>query len=533
MLEKNKTDWRILTIYILITAIMFYSVVRVYKITTTNYKSVWQNSNTYKIKLGTARKTVFDCNLLPLTNKNKRMVAIIAPTDRAISAISTVLEGEELERVLKTLKEGQPAVCEVNRTIECEGIICTNIYDYANSDLVCPQLIGYLNSEGHGVSGVQQAYDEELFSEKEICAHFAIDANGNFLEGIAPEVTSYEGITSSGIALTIDDRIQQITKNAMQNATCGAAVVVEIGSGKIRAMVSNPTYDVTKVSNYLNSPNSPFLNRALASYNVGSVFKPCVAAAVLENKKYSEYTCECSGTFKIGNHSFKCHNFAGHGKMNMATALQESCNIYFYKISQLIGGKKIWEMASSLGFGNSIDLGKIKTTQGSLTALSVLENSQTAVANLSIGQGELLLSPVSIICLYEAIANGGVYNSPTIIEGSVENGRLIKQSNSLPTKVMSEDTANTLKDYLYGVVYKGIGQAAKPDLCTAAGKTATAETGWVQEGEIIQNSWFCGFFPFENPKYAVCVMIENSKQDGLTGAPVFKYIADNITRVIK
>lgn len=526
---KLKIHWRILMVYILLTAIMFCCIARVFAINKTDYQSVWRSQNSYKVKIGTARGTIFDCNLTRITNADKKTVAIISPTPRAITAISGVLEGDELNSVLEKLKKGEPCAVRVDKKIVCDGIICKEVYEYNSSRVTAPQLIGYLDTEGHGVCGIEEAFDDTLFSDNDICAYFAVDASKKLLEGIEPEFDESSLVQNSGIALTINNNIQKITVDAMEEVNCGAAVVMEIGSGKIRAMVSKPTYDVSKVAEYLESPNSPFMNRAISLYNVGSAFKPCVAAAILEDKRYINYSTNCFGSTYIDEHRFRCHSYLGHGSVDLQLALKESCNIFFYTVSQLLGANAINKMASSLSFGSSIDLGGITAETGSLPSVERLEASSTALANLSIGQGELLLSPVAILTLYEAIANGGVYHLPSIIEGSVKDGVLINKEQNSPTRAMSEQTANTLKNYLYEVVENGTGKEAKPQFCFAAGKTATAETGWKKEGKTIQNSWFCGFFPFENPKYAVCVMIEDYEQGGVTGAPVFRKIADNIT----
>ena len=135
-----------------------------------------------------------------------------------------------------------------------------------------------------------------------------------------------------------------------------------------------------------------------------------------------------------------------------------------------------------------------------------------------------------MLSLYEAIACGGVYYKQSIIEGTVEQGVLNKTNeNSVPTQAISEKTANILKEYLVKVVESGTGTKAKSRNVTAAGKTATAQTGKKDEnGNSIEHSWFCGFFPAEEPKYIVCVIIEDAKQGGVTGAEVFKEIAEAI-----
>ena len=185
-------------------------------------------------------------------------------------------------------------------------------------------------------------------------------------------------------------------------------------------------------------------------------------------------------------------------------------------------------MASSLNFGGSLYLADgYKTASGILPDKKELLN-EAALANLSIGQGRLLLSPTSILTLYCAIAGNGSYCAPNLVlqisnEGTVQNS--IAQN---PTRVMSEWTSTLLREYLAGVIINGTGIPAKPVLCTAGGKTATAQTGKYDEnGKEITNGWFCGFFPAENPKYVVSIMSENATGSDI--APVFAAIADSVT----
>lgn len=527
MAKKFVMARRIIGVFLCFTMLASVCFWRVYLVGN-SYVKANNTNNGYTLEVGRLRGTIFDCNMQPLTNSKTKIIAAISPTPRAVTAISAYLSGEELESVLNVLKSGKPAVAEVETEIDCEGIICLRIPEHVSSDTVCEHLIGYLNNENRGASGIEKAYDENLFSDEKIQIIYPSDANGNFLLGDQAEIVYNEYVTASGVSLTIDLEIQKITEKAMQDVASGAAVVMEVGSGKIRAMVSKPSFDLSNVGGYLADENSPLINRALTAYNVGSAFKPCVAAALLEKGENVYYTCECTGSAVVAGHTFKCHKLGGHATVNLASAISESCNVFFYKISALLGAESIYNMAKKLNFGSSIDVGRISTAKGSVDSLQNIKNSATALANLSIGQGKLLLSPVSLLTLYDAIANGGVYSMPSVVEGVVNNGHIERIKKEAPTKAMSEKTAKELKQYLRGVLIDGTGASARPEHVSAAGKTATAETGWVKDGRLIQNSWFCGFFPFDNPKYVVVVLIEDEIKSGSSGAIYFKKIADSI-----
>lgn len=527
-MNKN-TGFRIIICFSLIIALFFCCITRIFVINGSDYLSAAAQNNTYKFTLSKLRRTIFDSNMQPLTNSKTKIMAVFTPCESAVLATSNIKNSVDKERVLKSLKNGEPAVAEVNESIEAFGVYCSEIYINTPSNLLCPQLIGYLDSDGHGVTGLQKQYDELLYTEINHSVALAIDAKGRVLSGEDVYENFDESVINSGLALSINSDIQALTLSAMQNVSSGAAVITEIGTGKIRAMVSVPEFTADSVADYLNSENSPLLNKCIMGYNVGSVFKPCVAAAALEKSGFESFSVNCVGSNNIAGHIFKCHKLSGHGVTNMKNALAFSCNSFFYNISVGLGADTVYNMASSLGFGNNHEIAQGISLGGSLTQIDELRNNERTLVNLSIGQGKLLLSPVSLLSLYEAIANGGVYYQQTVVEGEVVNGVVYKGSDPTPIRVMSAETADILKEYLASVIEYGTGTAARPTLTTAAGKTATAETGWQKNGVLIKNSWFCGFFPKETPKYAVAILIEDSKGGDDVAAPVFAKIADSVT----
>jgi len=276
----------------------------------------------------------------------------------------------------------------------------------------------------------------------------------------------------------------------------------------------------------LSNEDSPFYNRATGAYNVGSAFKPCVAAAAIEAKK-SQLSVTCTGWEEIADRKFNCHKKAGHGTVNLKKALSESCNVFFYNLALKIGGDTLYSMASSLGFGQSLKLATgYHTAKGNLTSKGALSN-EAELANLSIGQGRLLLSPVSMLTLYCAVATDGSYNLPSVVKGILKDGEYKATVSSAATRVMSADTAQTIREYLKEVVSSGTGKDAKAENTTCAGKTATAQTGKYKNGVEITHSWFCGFFPANQPKYVVIIMHEG----GTGTAKIFAQIAEKMTEM--
>ena len=514
--------------FFILMFLFFGTILKLAATATTEYSPKQTTQNKLSITVSKQRKTIFDCNMIPLTNNRKKIIAAVSPTQRAITAIGKELSGEKLEKVLKELKSGKIALCEVEKEISCDGIVTTEIYTTAN-DISALHLLGYTNNEAVGLSGIQKAYDSFLNSENEVKFIYECDAKGNILKGLKPTVEKDSSVEASGIVTTIDINIQNIAETAAGNISKGAIIISEAANGKIRACVSQPDFDLNKISEYLSNEDSPLLNRAINAYNVGSVFKPCVAAAGIESRNNNFYYT-CTGSYLISDRYFKCHKYDGHGEMNLCTALANSCNTYFYNFALNIGKTPILNMAQKLRFGKALKLCEnFYTATGNLPKEALI-TTNASLANLSIGQGELLLSPISILPLYSAIASNGEYYIPSVVEGKMENGSLEKYDIGHPTKVMSDETAKLLRDYLKTVLTEGTGKAALPKNTTAAGKTATAQTGVFENGKEICQGWFCGFFPAENPKYVAVIFSEDTEKQSLSCAEIFSFIADSIVK---
>ncbi len=514
--------------FFLIICFFFSCILRLTVIVTKDYTKVQAKQSALRLSAGMARGTIYDRNMIPITNSEKKTVAAVTATPRAITGISNLLSGAELESTLDMLKDGKPVLCEVENQTECDGIAFTEIFEHNSSETPSIHLIGYTDSDGHGVSGLEKAYDDILYCDGNVDFVYTSDGLGNVLEGITPTIENSDFAMSNGVITTLDINIQNLVEQSANKLKKGAVIVCESNSGKIRAITSRPLFDCTNIADYLEAKDSPLLNRATSAYNVGSVFKLCVAAAGLE-KNISSHTHNCVGNLEIGNRFFNCHKRSGHGVVNITRAIALSCNTFFYTFGALTGGESIYKTASSLQFGRSIELcNGISTATGNLPSNDTLLNKGN-LANFSIGQGQLLLSPVSLLNLYNSIASGGEYCSPTIVEATLKNGIMEEEKRSSPTKVMSNTTADILKNALIQVIEDGTAEEAKPSLTTAAGKTSTAQTGKYKGSVEINQSWFCGFFPADKPKYTVIVFSEDMSLQEFSCAQIFAEIADSIT----
>lgn len=520
---------RAVVCFIIIISLCLSTILRVAVVSTSDYGEVANTQAQYRIVVGKLRGTIYDCNMTPITNANYKTFAAIPPTPQAIMQISSHLQGNDKNLVLENLKDNVPAVCSVNEDFFADNIITTNVYENATGKVPACHIIGYTDSSGHGVTGLQKAYDDLLYSDKCVSAVFEVDGKGNCLYGTTPYFENDNTVIHNGVITTIDLNMQTAVENALAQLTTGCAIVSEVDNGKIRAIASVPTFDLNNLSASLSDQTSPMINRALCNYNVGSVFKPIIAAAAIEYG-FPDTTFNCTGSMQIADRVFRCHKLDGHSYVDMCKALSQSCNCYFYNISSLINTSAIYEKISSLSINSSIRIAdNMYTADGNLPQKNTLNNS-AALANLAIGQGNLLASPVAMLNLYSAIAGDGSYYLPSIVEGIVTKSGVEYYDIGSKTKVMQESTAQILQSHLKNVIIDGTGKDAQPSFCTAAGKTATAQTGrYYENGTEITNSWFCGFFPSSKPEYVVIVMSDSRQV--ISTASIFAQIVDDITKI--
>lgn len=525
----NISGKRVIACYTLAVLLLFICVLRVFAVMNNErYSEAAYGESTRTITLNYARGSIFDCNGDRLTRAKNTVYAVIFDEPSAIACLYKYFTGSEIESITEEIRKQGFALRTVSEKIEVEGIYCISAFSHADDSLPAKHIIGYTDAESRGVCGIEAAYDEILGSDEKNTITFSFNGHGKLLKGAPPEIKYNYEKENSGVQLTIHKRLQQIVEQEAMAIEVGAVIVTEISSGKIRAFVSRPDYKLSDLATALKSEKQPLLNRGLCTYNIGSVFKPYVAAAGYEQGITGRV--DCVGYTSVDGLNFTCHNLGGHGMVDLTSALKLSCNSFFYNYIQSVGAENVTDIAKKAGFESRIYLAKgLSAKAGSLGNSQALTQSKRALCNFSIGQGELMLSPLAITNLYMAIANSGSYRTPSLVEGTVKNGSFT-QKESLPAsvRVMSASTAQKLMEDLAGVIDEGgTGEKAKPTLTTAAGKTGTAQTGVVKNGKKITNSWFCGFFPLENPRYAVTVLAENHS-GGVS--EVFASIVDEIVK---
>lgn len=527
MKSKNPMRVRCIAWCVLFTMLTGGLTVRLYGLCTgTRLAQAAQAQRTYTLRAGTARGTIYDCRGRPLTNAVWRSSAVVTATPEAVSAVRAVGDASLLDR----LRTGKPVQAADWRLPTVAGTSVFALPErYAN--VVAPHVIGYVGADGHGMCGVEQAYDALLGAcSGTVNVRYRADAWGRALTGDALETENTIDRSVGGVVLTLDRDIQQMAERvAAETLEAGAIVIQEVSTGKLRAVVSTPSFDPRDVASALTQPDAPLVNRALGSYNVGSVFKLVAACCAAESGE-TQLTIDCTGTMAYGGHTFRCIGETAHGSVDLSRGIAVSCNCYFIRLLDRIGARPVYRLAQKMGYGRSLWLTSNLVSGGTLPSPADL-GAPAALANFSFGQGELLASPVQVAAMVQCIANDGQRIAPSLVEYTVDSdGARVAISQNEPERVLSARSASLVRSYMIAAVDTGTAVRARPASGGAGAKTATAETGWIQNGESVIQAWCAGFYPAESPKYVIVVFAENGRSGSAKCAPIFRQLADGLAK---
>lgn len=453
--------------------------------------------NSYSLDLSVLKPTIYDCRLNRLNNNETEYAAVIRPNEKCLNELQYLFSKQEVLEIRDELSKGYPVIKKVSSP---------------NKNLKYIQfekLISSKKTDDIFINSVMSNFNDEIGSKK---VNFSVDALGRLLEGDNGTVINTDYDAQNGVILTLDSEIQQIVTDASKSIKKGAVVVMDIKNSNILALVSK---------------GNDYLNRANLSYSVGSIFKLVVCISAIENNILENYNCE--GSITVGDTTYSCQKENAHGNQNMKEALANSCNCYFINLALLLGADRITETAKSLGFGDDIYLEEKITVKGGAFPDESSLKSKGQLALLGFGQGELTDSPVHFCSFICSVANGGIYNKPNIILGSVDaHGGAYYNEEAQGTRVMKASTAYKVSEYMRYVVSNGTGQSADYNF-SSAGKTSTAQTGQYVDNQEQFNTWFAGFYPYKNPKYAIVVMTEHGSSGAGDCCPVFRTIVEKLS----
>lgn len=521
------TEKKLLTVAVSFIAFAFVLELRLVAINCKDYYQSAYRQTVKSVDVSTGRAHITDCKLNRITGRESRLKALITSrTD--LREIYRNIREEDRQKFYTAVQNKRKTVVDLTAPISSDTVYITE--KRYSRDNIAQNVIGYLDSEGVGIAGIEKAFEDKLKdSGEKLTLSFKVNGAGDIYGDVTTDVSR----DSKVLSLTLDNSLQRIRESAAKEyIPSGSVVIMERQSGKIRAMASTPVYDANNLEKYLDMDNSPLVNKALQSYEPGSVIKPLWAATLLESGYGEKAVYYCRGYTEVDGHVYHCANDRAHGEVDMAKALEVSCNCYF--IDRYIKNKALIfsQMANQMHFASPLQLCQnYYTTAGTFPTAKQLKNSGR-LSSVSFGQGDFLISPVHVAAYINMIANDGIYVSPKLAEGifDAQTGRISENLYEYEGKrVITSQTAQKVKAMLENVTENGAGGRAIPSHLGGGGKTGTAQTGRKNEnGDEILNAWYCGFYPAQNPKYTICITICDGGESSVTAAPLFKRICDEI-----
>ncbi|MBI4536415.1 MAG: penicillin-binding protein 2 [candidate division NC10 bacterium] len=425
------------------------------------------------------------------------------------------------------------------------GGVAANLLGYVSevnqAQLVREEYRDFRPGESLGQAGIERRYDG-FIRGVDGGEQVEVDARGRVLR----LVTRTDPHSGSNVHLTIDKRLQDAAEAAFAGKK-GAVVAMNPTTGELLVLVSRPSYDPNLFAQRLSGDEwqriasdagHPLQNRAFqAQYPPGSIFKLIVAIAGLENGALTPATKFYDpGYFLLGNSRFDNWKKGGHGTLDLHGAIVNSCNVYFYQAGLKVGIDDIVKTARAFGLGEVPGLGLGDEVKGNLPDPQPRRRGQpgwaagnTVVA--SIGQGPVVTSPMQLLTMVAAIANGGNIYKPWVLRKiTTTSGEVLEQYEpELVRKVaVNPETLAFVRRAMLGVVEGGTGARARVPGIPIGGKTGTAQV--VKKGEtkgqadLKDHAWFVSFAPVDNPKLAIVVLVENGGFGGQVAAPIAKAI---------
>ncbi|WNG49054.1 penicillin-binding protein 2 [Archangium minus] len=443
------------------------------------------------------------------------------------------------------------------------GSVLSHVLGYMNE--ITTDELEKLKSEGAhyalgdyiGRRGLERYFESTLRGTDGVRKE-VVNARGRIIEEFSDKLGK-EAVVSSrpgnNLMLSIDMRLQEEAERAFP-AAAGAVVAVDVKTGFIRAVVSRPGFDPNlltgritpaQMASLAKDPLQPMINRVSADhFSPGSTFKVITALAAYKSGHFRPDTVvNCSGSYRLGARSWRCHKDSGHGPVNGKTALQYSCDSWFYKVADTIGLDPIAEMGKALGLGQPTGIGVLAEVPGIMPSseyhnkLSPGGYTKGMALNSSMGQGDVNVTPLQLALVYAAIGNGGTLFKPQLVE-RIEglDGEVVKSFE--PQVVNKVDIPEAHRSAVMegliatamvpgGTAYRAMVQAGLKDLgVSVAGKTGTAQVVTIgavrlktHQMDFFQrdHAWFAALAPAEDPEIAVVVLNEHGGHGGVDAAP--------------
>jgi len=404
---------------------------------------------------------------------------------------------------------------------------------------------GFLPTEFIGRTGVEKSF-ESILHGKLGHQREEVDARGRRI-AVVKRMPPVMGRT---LHLALDTDIQQAASDALGDQT-GSVVVMNVKTGAVIAMLSKPGFDTNQFitgleseqwQSWLNNPEKPLLNRATqAAYPPASTFKLVTALAGLKyGTALASSSTNCPGYLEFSDRKLRCWKHYGHGTMTLSSAIEQSCDVYFYELGDQLGMAAISDEAHEWGLGEKTHINLPPESRGIIPThrpymMAAIKNSQSRRTKwfrgetmiTAIGQGALTVTPLQMARLASAIANGGYILKPQLQAG-------------MPAKVLhrvevSQESLQTIRAAMrrvvqspHGTAHRALGNAP----WSVAGKTGTAQVikmaqkkkSTLSKEDIVKrhkdHAWFMGYAPYDKPQIGIAVFVEHGGHGGSAAAPV-------------
>jgi penicillin-binding protein 2 len=537
-----------------------------------NYRAVIIPENTSDLEQTLARLD----RIVPLSETDRRRIMREARQKRGFVpvAVRENLEWEEVARIEVNSPDLPGVMIDVGQSrhypfndvaAHVVGYVATVTEKEAASDPLL-ELPGFRI----GRAGIESSYDLALRG-KAGSSQVEVNALGRVIR----ELSRKEGEPGGQVSLTLDAGLQKFANERLKDKST-AAVVLDVHSGEVLAMVSTPGFDpnafnrgmsVGTWKDLISNPRAPLINKTVVGqYAPGSTYKMMVALAAIESRAVnSSQTFYCPGFLDLGDRRFHCWKRGGHGAVNLSEAIKQSCDVYFYEISLRVGIDRIAEMARRFGLGRRLNIelpgerpGRIPT-RGWKKKLTGVPWQQGETLVSAIGQGHVLATPLQLAVMTARLVNGGYAVEPRIVHavGSAPPRRSAEtaggRENSpaperqvpigLPDPPASIGVSRAALELVFkamvGVTNDSRGTAYASRITNRrwwmGGKTGTSQVRGISASERKNRErrppellpWkerdhalFVGFAPVHAPRYAVAVVIEHGGSGAKAAAPV-------------
>jgi penicillin-binding protein 2 len=419
-------------------------------------------------------------------------------------------------------------------TMPREGVVPAMEETRYGQNGLAAHVTGYIQKSGASEpTGLEKWFNEALSAGRPYSLAAFVDAHGNLVEGLGiRDLRGEDPRRPYSVQTTIDAGMQRAVEQALTAAGHSSAVVImDPQNGDILTMASHPWVNpwemyggvsAERMRRLQQDSGLPFINKAIREYPPGSVFKVILTAAALSEGfvgAASRYTCQ--GSIDVGDRTVRCFNGTAHGELDLDGALTVSCNSYFVWLGQKLGRPAISGTAEKFMLGRPTGI-PLEEKPGLIPAPEAMP-LLGQLANTSIGQGDVLVTPLQLTRMMAAIANDGTDVYPRLVSEVMDNqGRTVQYYPAYKgNRVLSPAAARRLQAMLQAVVDEGTGRAAQSSFYRAAGKTGTAQAG----GSGQSHSWFSAIVNMNGRTLVATVFLEN-QSSGATN--LFRQIMESL-----